>query len=72
MPQAVETAEGLAKGAYSRLFDWIVDRLNVCVAPTADKKNFIGVLGRGSSAILPTAFSFVWRIPLGGAHGGEK
>ena len=42
--QAVETQEGLAKGAYSKLFDWIVDRVNVAVATDKPVKNAIGVL----------------------------
>lgn len=43
-PQAVETQEGLGKAAYSRVFDWVVDRLNVSVAPPVPEKNAIGVL----------------------------
>ena len=42
--QAVETQEGLGKAAYSRVFDWVVDRLNVSVAPPTAEKNAIGVL----------------------------
>ena len=42
--QAIETQEGLGKAAYSRVFDWVVDRLNVSVAPPTPEKNAIGVL----------------------------
>jgi myosin heavy subunit len=42
--QAIETQEGLAKAAYSRTFDAVVDRLNVAVAPSTPEKNAIGVL----------------------------
>lgn len=44
VPQAIETQEGLGKAAYSRVFDWVVDRLNISVAPPTPEKNAIGVL----------------------------
>lgn len=44
--QAVETQEGLAKTAYSRVFDWVVSRLNQVVDSPAGEstRNTIGVL----------------------------
>lgn len=44
VPQAIETQEGLGKAAYSKVFDWVVDRLNVSVAPEVPEKAAIGVL----------------------------
>ena len=41
---AVETQEGLAKAAYSRSFDWVVERCNVSVECPEAPKNSIGVL----------------------------
>ena len=42
--QATETQEGLAKAAYSRTFDAVVERLNEAVKPATPEKNAIGVL----------------------------
>jgi hypothetical protein len=44
--QAVESQEGLAKAAYSRVFDWVVGRLNRAVEspPGEVTRNTIGVL----------------------------
>eukprot|EP01047_Picozoa_sp_COSAG01_P016406 COSAG01_NODE_840_length_13184_cov_18.465724_5_plen_1561_part_00 len=42
--QAIETQEGLAKAAYSRTFDWVVERINQSVATDKPIKNSIGVL----------------------------
>eukprot|EP00329_Picozoa_sp_Boothbay-MS584-11_P007461 67795_6 len=42
--QAIETQEGLAKAAYSRTFDAVVERLNEAVKPASPEKNAIGVL----------------------------
>jgi|EP01047_Picozoa_sp_COSAG01_P024702 myosin heavy subunit len=42
--KAVEAQEGLAKGTYSRLFDYVVERLNEVTAPPGGFQNSIGVL----------------------------
>ena len=41
---AVETQQGLSKAAYSRTFDWVVDRCNLSVECTEKIRNSIGVL----------------------------
>ena len=42
--KAVESQQGLAKATYSRLFDYVVERLNEVAAAPTETANFIGVL----------------------------
>ncbi|KAL3573696.1 hypothetical protein D5086_024309 [Populus alba] len=41
---AVTSRDGLAKTVYSRLFDWIVDKINNSIGQDPDSKSLIGVL----------------------------
>ncbi|KAK1416550.1 hypothetical protein QVD17_32341 [Tagetes erecta] len=41
---AAFSRDGLAKTIYSRLFDWLVDKINVSIGQDADSKCLIGVL----------------------------
>ncbi|MFS7960045.1 putative myosin ATPase [Helianthus anomalus] len=41
---AAFSRDGLAKTIYSRLFDWLVNKINVSIGQDADSKSLIGVL----------------------------
>nr|CAD1825783.1 unnamed protein product [Ananas comosus var. bracteatus] len=41
---ATVSRDGLAKTIYSRLFDWLVDKINVSIGQDPDSKSLIGVL----------------------------
>lgn len=41
---ATVSRDGLAKTIYSRLFDWLVDKINVSIGQDSDSKSLIGVL----------------------------
>ncbi|XP_076946182.1 myosin-9-like, partial [Bidens hawaiensis] len=41
---AAFSRDGLAKTIYSRLFDWLVDKINVSIGQDAESKSLIGVL----------------------------
>nr|XP_011465975.1 PREDICTED: myosin-11 [Fragaria vesca subsp. vesca] len=41
---ATISRDGLAKTIYSRLFDWLVDKINVSIGQDANSKSLIGVL----------------------------
>ncbi|XP_059665774.1 myosin-11-like isoform X2 [Cornus florida] len=41
---AAVSRDGLAKTVYSRLFDWLVDKINVSIGQDPNSKNLIGVL----------------------------
>ncbi|GMN25632.1 hypothetical protein TIFTF001_001010 [Ficus carica] len=41
---AAVNRDGLAKTIYSRLFDWLVDKINVSIGQDANSKSLIGVL----------------------------
>ncbi|GAB2277611.1 hypothetical protein Dimus_012319 [Dionaea muscipula] len=41
---AVVSRDGLAKTLYSRLFDWLVDKINVSIGQDPNSKSLIGVL----------------------------
>ncbi|KAJ8491723.1 hypothetical protein OPV22_013444 [Ensete ventricosum] len=41
---AIVSRDGLAKTVYSRLFDWLVDKINVSIGQDPNSKSLIGVL----------------------------
>ncbi|XP_042387106.1 myosin-17-like isoform X2 [Zingiber officinale] len=41
---AIVSRDGLAKTIYSRLFDWLVEKINVSIGQDPDSKHLIGVL----------------------------
>ena len=73
------TANNEIRESFKSLFQ---DRhCHTLVRPVAREEDLIGlssnadpadVLRRGPSAIMPPAFSFVWRIPIRGTDRGDK
>lgn len=44
LSQAVFSRDALAKHIYSKLFEWIVDKVNLALITSVKESSFIGVL----------------------------
>ena len=65
----------LLKQGDNELFVLADNRFNHTTAPMhtgGDFWHYGGRLRRGTSVILPPAFSFVWRIPVGAIRGNDE